>query len=84
MEKLIQEKHSRGLAGHFGIDNTLDQVRHFYYWPKMRIDIQIFVARCKMCQLAKGHNQNTGLYTPPPIPNKPWDSVSLDFVLGLP
>jgi len=50
----------------------------------MRRDVQRYVARCKMCQLAKGHSQNTGLYTPLPIPERPWDSVSLDFVLGLP
>ena len=47
-------------------------------------DVQRFVIRCKVCQLAKGHSQNTGLYTPLPIPNIPWDSVSLKFVLGLP
>jgi len=83
-ENIIREKHSGGLAGHFGIDKTLEQLSHFYFWPKMRRDVQRFVTKCKVCQLAKGHSQNTGLYTPLPIPGRPWDSVSLDFVLGLP
>lgn len=34
-ENLIKEKHSGSLGGHFGLDKTLDQVRRFYYWPKM-------------------------------------------------
>ena len=47
-ENLIQENGNGGLVGHFGIDKTLDQLSHFYYWPKMRRDVQRFVTRCKV------------------------------------
>lgn len=50
----------------------------------MSRDVQRLVNRCKVCQLSKGHSQNTGLYTPLPVPSRPWDSVSIDFVLELP
>ena len=32
---LIKEKHSGGLAGHFGINKTLSLLKEKYYWPKM-------------------------------------------------
>ena len=80
-ENLIKEKHSGGLGGHFGADKTFEKLSHFYFWPKMRYEVEKYVKNCKVCQYAKGRRQNTGLYVPLPIPNRPWDMVSMDFVL---
>ena len=50
----------------------------------MRSKVEKFVSRCRVCQHAKGRSQKTRLYTPFPIPTRPWDSVSMDFIFGLP
>src|SRR5271154_1284954 len=47
-------------------------------------DVQKFVKSCGVCQVAKGVSQNTSLYTPITIPEKPWSDIGIDFVLGLP
>ena len=83
-ENSIQENHSGGLSGHFGQDKTFSLVSNFCFWPKMQHDVKKFVEGCRIYQHAKGRSQNTGLYQPLPIPAKPWDSKSMDFVLGLP
>jgi hypothetical protein len=72
------------LDGHFGHDKTYAQLSSSYYWPGMRSDVKKFVDRCRICQYAKGKQQNTGLYQPFPIPDRSWDAISMDFVLGLP
>jgi hypothetical protein len=83
-ENLVKEKHSGGLAGHFGHDKTFAKLSESYFWPGMRADVKRFVDRCRICQHAKGRKQNTGLYQPLPIPKRPWEAISMDFVLGLP
>jgi hypothetical protein len=70
-DNLLKEKHSGGLAGHFGHDKTYS-------------DVKKFVDKCRIFQYAKGKQHNTRLYQPLPIPNRPWDAISMDFVLGLP
>ena len=49
----------------------------------MSKDVKKFVGICKVFQHAKGGIQIAGLYQPFPLPNRPWDSVSMEFVLGL-
>ena len=83
-ENMIQEKHNGGLLGHFEHDTTLAQVSDFYFLLGMQHDVNTFVDSCRLCQHSKGRRQRTRLYQPLPIPTRPWDSISMDFVLGLP
>jgi hypothetical protein len=53
-DNLLKEKHSGGLAGHFGHDKTFTQLRSSYYWTGMRTQVMKFVNRCRICQHAKG------------------------------
>jgi transposase InsO family protein len=46
--------------------------------------VERFVARCTTCQKAKSRLNPHGLYVPLPVPNAPWEDISMDFVLGLP
>jgi hypothetical protein len=43
-----------------------------------------FVNICNIFQHAKGKKHNIGLYQPLPIRERPWDAISMDFVLVLP
>jgi hypothetical protein len=83
-ENLLKEKHSGGLAGHFGHDKTFAKISEAYFWSGMRSEVKRFVDRCRIFQHSKGRKQNTGFYQPLPIPERPWDEINMDFVLGLP
>ena len=62
----------------------LHAVEYQFYWPSLKRDVGNIVAQCRVCALAKQVKKNAGLYTPLPVPFRPWDDVSMDFVLGLP
>ena len=56
-----------------------------YYWLKMGEDVQAYVKSCLVCQLDKTEKKKmAGLLQPLPIPEKPWQSISMDFILGFP
>jgi len=50
----------------------------------LKRDVAKIVSQCRTCQLAKQQKQIAGPYTPLPVPNCPWQDVSLDFILALP
>src|SRR4051812_11145415 len=74
----------RRMEEDFGVKKTEDVLATHFFWPKMRRDVERFVARCTTCQKAKSRLNPHGLYMPLPVPSVPWEDISMDFVLGLP
>ncbi|CAI7882601.1 unnamed protein product [Closterium sp. NIES-53] len=82
---LLEEFHDVPYAGHFGSNKTLAGIAKYYYWPRMAADVQQIVTSCDTCQRMKSSKQKkTGLLQPLPVPEQPWQVVSLDFITGLP
>jgi len=81
---LLQEAHGGGLMRHFGVKKIEDVLSSHFYWPKMRHDVERYVARCTTCQKAKSHLNPHGLYMLLLVSSAPWKDISMDFVLGLP
>ena len=82
-ELLIREAHGGGLAGHFGMVKTLEVLKEHFFWPKMLGDVTNIVGKCVTCHLTKS-SFKPGLYTPLPVPVRPWEDVSMDFIVALP
>ncbi|XP_021776091.1 uncharacterized protein LOC110739920 [Chenopodium quinoa] len=79
----VKEAHQGGLAGHFGVAKTYDILREHFYCPKIFGDVQDVIPRYGACHKAKSQFCE-GLYSPLPVPNHPWDDLSMDFVVALP
>ena len=55
-----------------------------YYQSYLVQDMKKFVQSCRVCHMTEGVRQNTGLYQPLLVLEKPWEDVNMDFVLELP
>ena len=80
---LVKEIHEGSLSGHFGIQKTLNMLSEHFYWPKMLGTIGKHILRCESCIKAK-ITFHKGEYRPLPVADKPWEHVSMDFVMALP
>ena len=83
--KIMTMHHDTPVAGHAGIQKTLELITRNYCWPKIGNYIKKYVQSCDICAMAKAsrHKRN-GKLMPIPIPNQPWKSISLDFITDLP
>jgi hypothetical protein len=50
----------------------------------MKAIVTNYVKGCVMCSTCKPTNRKLGLYSPLPVPSHPCESISMDFVGGLP
>ncbi|GBG58857.1 hypothetical protein CBR_g256 [Chara braunii] len=68
-------------TGHFGYKKTAANLLQRFWWPTMMQDAQLYVETFQVCQRDKPRTQAPlGLLKPLPIPERPGESLSMDFM----
>ena len=78
------EAHYSRVAGHFGMEKTVAMLHKHLYWPKLRQEVDKYIRSCTACAIAKPTTKKPGLYTPLPTLDRPWESISMDYMSSLP
>ena len=63
---------------------TIAHLQRYFYWPKMQTDFERYVRACSLCNIFKPSNRKLGKYQPLPVLERPWESISMDFLGNLP
>jgi hypothetical protein len=72
------------MAGHFAVEKTVVVLQKHFYWQKLQHDINKYIRSYTACVIAKIAIKKKGLYTPLPTPERPWESILMDYMSGLP
>ncbi|QRW20379.1 Retrotransposable element Tf2 protein [Rhizoctonia solani] len=82
---ILESRHDALAAGHPGQARTLELVSRSYYWPLLKKFVNSYVSHCKTCIRSKPTNQlPVGLLKPLQIPERPWEDIAYDMIVGLP
>lgn len=84
-DNILREYHDKPLVGHQGYYKTYKQIQERYSWKGLKKDVLKHVQECMICQQNKVEQEHlASLLKPLPIPNQKWESISMDFITGLP
>ncbi len=83
-DTLLKECHDGPLAGHGGAKRTTTFLKKSYYWPNLKNCAEEYVKTLTCQQNRTLNKKQVGLLQPLPIPEGPWESVSMDFMVSLP
>ena len=81
---MIWEAHYSRFTGHFGVEKTVAILQKYFYWLNLQKDVEKHIRSCTACAIAKLTIKKQGLYTSLPTPSQPWESISIDYMSGLP
>ena len=82
---VLKACHDSRLAGHFGQRKTLELLTRSFWWPAMESSVKNYCETCNICLGSKSsRHQPYGLLMPLQTPERPWSSISMDFIVELP
>ena len=82
--KLLRMYHQSASTCHPGRERTYLRLRRYFYWPKLAKSVKSFVKSCDTCQRCKGDSPRPNPLQALPLPKRPWEDLSMDFITGLP
>uniref|UniRef100_A0AAV1USR2 Integrase catalytic domain-containing protein n=1 Tax=Peronospora matthiolae TaxID=2874970 RepID=A0AAV1USR2_9STRA len=82
--RIMFEYRDAPIGGHRGRENTYLTVSRDFYWPRQYQFVRKCVRACEVCQRVKSSPSLRAPLQPLPVPAECWESISMDFVFGLP
>ena len=83
--RVLQTCHDDPLVGHFWVAKTLALLSQGFWWPQPCKLVKSFIKTCDIFARSKAtHHHPHNLLHPLPILNRPWSSLSMDFITDLP
>jgi hypothetical protein len=84
-KKILHNFHDTPFAGHKEVKGTMAKLSRKYFWPCMGVDVKEYVRTCVKCQINKHSTQRKiRKLRPLPIPKQNFQSISMDFMSGIP
>jgi len=82
---ILSEAHDSGYTIHPGEVKMYQDLKRYFWWPKMERNVQNYVEKCQVCQQVKAdRRKKAGLLRPLEIPMRKFESITMDFVTGFP
>jgi hypothetical protein len=80
---ILREAHRTPYMVHPGETKMYQDMRQYFWWKRMKVDIAKYVASCGICQKVKAeHRRPVGLLKPLEIPEWKWENIAMNFVVG--
>lgn len=83
--EVLSKVHDHELAGHGGVNTTVEKVSRSFWWPQMRPAAEEYALSCPDCQQLKPRNSlKPGFLQSLPVPERIWTDLTMDFIVSLP
>lgn len=79
VKMLLTEMHGGISGGHLGINKTIEKVRHRFYWPQCRQDVEEFCRTCDDCGATKGPQTRSKGPMRQYIVGAPFERIAIDI-----
>jgi len=81
--KMIWQAHYSRAVGNFKVEKIVAVLQKYFYWLNLQQDVGKYIRSCTAFAINKSTIKKQGLYTLLPTPSRPWESISMDYMLDL-